>query len=271
MEIRGRVNQVTRQLLQKFGTPLALTEENLEIVLKAAVRETKATFEAASIPLDQLRLDAPDRTWPLREPTGEPDVEPGAAEPEPEPKAEAEQEIRAREDGLGAMVARVQTVLSSNEEFDLNDLLYMVLEAIYRGGGYDRAVLALLTPDRASVEGKLGVGEGVELLVDAFRFPVSIRSGPIAPAMLGRQNLFISMESDGPLRELAFPPGYRGAQFRAAANGGGPAHGGLPVFRPAHSCSAAQRAGEGPPADPAGFGGDRDSQEAIGRVTPSRH
>ena len=40
---------------------------------------------------------------------------------------------------------------------------------------------------------RLGVGADVEPLIDKFRFPISIRSGPIAAALLGKQDLMVDM------------------------------------------------------------------------------
>jgi len=67
----------------------------------------------------------------------------------------------------------------------------MILEAIYRGAGLDRALFCLVTGDRSHLQARLGVGEGAEPLIDKFQFPISIRSGPIGIALLGKQDMML--------------------------------------------------------------------------------
>ena len=51
-------------------------------------------------------------------------------------------------------------------------MLEMVLEALHRGVGMDRALFALLTPDRRFLRAKHAVGADAETLRHAFRFPL---------------------------------------------------------------------------------------------------
>jgi hypothetical protein len=67
----------------------------------------------------------------------------------------------------------------------------MVLEAVYRGAGLDRVLFGLVSGDRSYVQARLGVGADVEPLIDKFRFPISIRSGPIASALLGKEDVIL--------------------------------------------------------------------------------
>ncbi len=182
-------------LLKRYGEGLSLNETAAGDILKAAVAETKATFDAAFIPIDHLRLgrQVEMAMQSIPEPIGAPAGEAPCA-----PVAEAGGPVSADlpEVILEGAVAKVRSVLTSGTDYDLNDILYMILEAVFRGGRFDRALIALITPDRASVEGRIGVGDGVDALLDLFRFPLSIRSGPIGPALIGRQDLFVDTSLD---------------------------------------------------------------------------
>ena len=52
------------------------------------------------------------------------------------------------------------------DSFDLNAILLMILEAMYRGVGLDRALFCLLDGSRAHIEARLGVGADVEALIE---------------------------------------------------------------------------------------------------------
>jgi len=55
---------------------------------------------------------------------------------------------------------------------NLNLILELVLEGVYRGIGMDRALFALLTPERDQIRAKYAVGNGTESLSDKFIFPI---------------------------------------------------------------------------------------------------
>jgi len=57
--------------------------------------------------------------------------------------------------------------------------------------GLDRVLFCLVNADRTQVQARLGVGADVEPLIDKFRFPISIRSGPIASALLGKEDVIL--------------------------------------------------------------------------------
>jgi HD-like signal output (HDOD) protein len=56
---------------------------------------------------------------------------------------------------------------------DFNTILETVLEGIYRGIGMDRAVFALLTPDRTRLKCKFAHGAGNAYLMELFDIPVT--------------------------------------------------------------------------------------------------
>jgi hypothetical protein len=89
------------------------------------------------------------------------------------------------------LLKELNAALDPAEDFDLNAIIMMILEAIYRGAGLDRALFCLVTGDRSHVQARLGVGDGAEPLIDKFQFPISIRSGPIGIALLGKQDMML--------------------------------------------------------------------------------
>ncbi len=51
-----------------------------------------------------------------------------------------------------------------------NTILELVLEGLHRGVGLDRALFALLTPDKMALNGKFAIGDGNESFVNRFQF-----------------------------------------------------------------------------------------------------
>ena len=178
-----RAGERLREILIAFGPALKLRRESVQEIAEEAIEETKSTFETLNIPLDDLRLrnqidaamQALDAGW---------DEEVGLAPADDEPG----------EDLLERLTEEVELVLCSDTTCDLNRVLLMVMEAIFRGAPFDRVVFALVSGDRRTVRGRLGLGEGIEKLVEGFDFPLSIRSGPVAVALLGKQDTFIRDE-----------------------------------------------------------------------------
>jgi serine/threonine protein kinase len=69
---------------------------------------------------------------------------------------------------LGAGIQDVTESLVS--DFNLNDVLQMVLETIYRGIGFNRALILIRDNRQNAMIAKFGFGPGVEELIPKFRF-----------------------------------------------------------------------------------------------------
>lgn len=55
---------------------------------------------------------------------------------------------------------------------DINTIIAMTLEGVYKGVGFDRVLFALLTPNRKQLRGKAGVGKSFKLGLDNFKVDV---------------------------------------------------------------------------------------------------
>lgn len=72
---------------------------------------------------------------------------------------------------LGAGIQDVTTSLVS--DFNLNDVLQMILETIYRGMGFNRAIILIRDNKQNAMVARFGFGEGVAAVIPHFRFPLS--------------------------------------------------------------------------------------------------
>lgn len=69
---------------------------------------------------------------------------------------------------LGAGIQDVTASLVS--DFNLNDILQMVLETIYRGMGFNRALILIRDSKQAAMAARFGFGAGVDEVIPRFRF-----------------------------------------------------------------------------------------------------
>lgn len=72
----------------------------------------------------------------------------------------------------------------------LNEVLNLVLEGIYRGLGMHRAVFALLTTDRATLQGKAALGHDAENLLKRFVFKLDGSKGELINEIFTRGEAF---------------------------------------------------------------------------------
>jgi HD-like signal output (HDOD) protein len=181
-----------KALLKKYGSALPVKESEIPAILESAVLETEDTFRAARMPMDRASLGRRIlAATGLRE-------EPLDGRGEIAPAASAGSDI------LANLVAELRAMLTSGEDFELNAALMMILEAIYRGTGVDRVLFCLVDAGRSSIQARLGVGADVEPLIDKFRFPISIRSGPIASALLGKEDVILDAGAGARYQRSAF-------------------------------------------------------------------
>src|SRR5262249_16883798 len=134
-----------KALIQKFSPNLSLKEEIVKEVLKSAVQGTQEGFAAARIPFDNLRLTKSIENALNGART---DDETPLAEPPPPPTGVME---------FASLTREVELVLMSGEVFDLQDIILMILEAILRGGHFDRVLYCVTNDDY--VVARMGLGE----------------------------------------------------------------------------------------------------------------
>jgi HD-like signal output (HDOD) protein len=162
-----------------YGETLRLEPDDVRRLLTDGISDTKQLFAALKIQLDDLRL--------LRQ-SGAAVATAGNAEASAPPG-----------NGGANLIERLENELSvallSESPIDVNQALMMALEAIYRGGPFDRVLLCLASADLTEIRGRLGLGDGVEEAARSFRLQLGSCPDPVASALLSKQDLFISGET----------------------------------------------------------------------------
>ncbi|MCC6343151.1 MAG: HDOD domain-containing protein [Bryobacterales bacterium] len=164
-------------LREAFHRTLGITTEQLESILESAVRETQETSRHLSIPFDTLRLKQQmEKALVL-----------------PPPPAEPEEEF------LTSLSRQIES-----GEYELQDLLLSILEKVARECALDRALFCLVDPASNSIHGRVGFGAQSDMLLQSFHFPLSLRGGPVALAILRKHDLFQFGERDSRFDRSAF-------------------------------------------------------------------
>jgi len=200
------------EVLTRYARRLNLTREQVSGVLRAALQETKEVFASAKVTVDDLRLKRLNGAamevlgrWSATPADG---VESHADAPQPsdQPSLEAERPVQ------GAEMARLRTELSAevarvvhpSSGEDLNRVILIAIEAIFRGGPFDRVIFCMITPDRSGLRARYWLGATAEQLRERFSFDLSPRDGPVPVAMLRRQSIYVPVERDFTAQELRF-------------------------------------------------------------------
>lgn len=177
------------EALVKEGCKLTrLTPENLVALLHQNARDaaqTAGTFGAAAA---VIAIPMPDQEKPLAE---IPPIE-ISEYPEPDPM-------------LQLRILR-ELSLSADKRSNMNFILEMTMEGIYRGIGFDRALFALVSPDRKALFAKFALGKGNESLTRDFRFSLTLDPDNIFFQVLERQqDLWVDTKASPAHRRLVTP------------------------------------------------------------------
>ena len=184
-------------VFERYKDRLGLDRDNVTTILERAVLGTREAFFQAGIPVDDLRLWRQTRValQVIRSLPSETGFEPADADAADTPaKAGADAVAPSLQALREGFVKDILTALGSPHGVDLNQLLLMVLEGIYRGGPFDRAMFCLASADRSVAQGRFGLGADIDSLVAQFQFPMASSSsgGPVARALTAGQDLWCS-------------------------------------------------------------------------------
>lgn len=129
------------------------------------------------------------------------DAEPGEAGAKPQRTPEAAQSI---------LISGLQDVGNSliDDTVSVNDILRMILEAMYTGMGFAHVVLCIKDGRHNTMCGKFGFGDGVQGLVKAFDFPMAGQPDVFLVALQNNADILIT-DIDDPKIVARIPAWYR--------------------------------------------------------------
>jgi YD repeat-containing protein len=171
-------------LIEDYLPTLELQRSQVERILDTALLDTKNTSSLLRVPLDHLRLSRQVEAAV----TGATEAAAAASGPDLE-------EVAHGADLLEQLTQEVEALLEAPGEFHLNNVLMVILEAVYRSGAFDRVLFCLVNPDHTTIQGRLALGEGADSLRDRFHFSIGPEGGPIGNALQSKQDLFVPRDT----------------------------------------------------------------------------
>ena len=172
-------SQHLRELALRYESANKVTEQELSIALNVGLSELGRRSVLLGISTAKSPLIKRVRQWNLQslpaelakdELEGMTPLDQAAAS-EINEGVEISNRPRNPEAVLGAGIQDVTTSLVS--DFKLNDILQMILETMYRGMGFHRALILIRDNNQAAMIARFGFGAGVEAVIPRFRFPVN--------------------------------------------------------------------------------------------------
>ncbi len=127
--------------------------------------------------------------------------------------APADAPVRGKREVLSAGIQDITNAMV--EGSNLNDILRIIIETIYRGIGFDHAILAVRDPKRDEMHGRFGLGEDIDALVEGLRFPLEFAPDVFHVAL--RQNIDIFISDSREARIAPRIPEWYRKRFAAGA------------------------------------------------------
>jgi HD-like signal output (HDOD) protein len=194
-------------VLERHGAHLKLTRDFVRDVVEAALDETRELFTTARVPMEARKLkqlsDAARHAMGLSAtPTGE-----------------WEMEVTPHDDRPGSPMLRRRLRHEVEEKVDpasgaeLGALLLLALEAVLRGGPFDRVIACVLSADRTRLVARSGLGDGVDALMSRFDLPMTARGGAVVAALQQRQPVYVPADRAMTVQDVRWAHSMGVAQF----------------------------------------------------------
>jgi hypothetical protein len=217
-----------KQLAARFGDVVPVTAEQLMKVMEKSMQDIAGFASVVRVNLKGSAFARQAAQWagmksaPGAAVVAAPEAEDALDEKvlhEPAPVLDAEAApsapARTTEEIQAVLSAGLQDVSNSliDDTISINDVLRMILEAMYSGMGFDHVVLCIKDARRNAMCGKFGFGTGVQELAKAFDFPLAAPPDVFLVALQNNADILIT-DIDDPKIATRIPSWYR-RQVRA--------------------------------------------------------
>ncbi len=202
---RGDPRHDLNEVIARYAPRLKLTKTQVKEVVESALEETRELFANAKVSVSALRMrQLSDAACSA---LGVSALGDGEWDVVTEDETRATVELRAR------LRQELESKVDPDSGCDLGQMLLLAIEATLRGAQFDRVVACVLSPDRARLRARSGLGTGVESLLSRFDFPMTPQGGPLASAVLQRKVLYLPSDRAMNATELQLASSFGIGQF----------------------------------------------------------
>jgi len=192
-------------LKTRFSDTVPVTSEQLSGVMEKSMQDIAQFARVVNVNLTHSDFARQASKWSgMTVPQSLPPVEANAgtsSDPAPDAMAALDQTI---------LTSGLQDVSNSliDDAVSINDILRMILEAMYTGMGFEHVVLCIKDGRRNAMCGKFGFGDGVQGLVRAFDFSLAGQPDVFLVALQNNADILIT-DIDDPKIATRVPAWYR--------------------------------------------------------------
>ncbi|MEO7358770.1 MAG: HDOD domain-containing protein [Gemmatimonadaceae bacterium] len=199
--------QALDEVIALYAPRLKLSRAAVTEIVEAALAETRELFSKATADqgaaLRKLSSDA-------RAAMGEPAMNTGEWDAESLLKVSAADALLMLREKLRQ---ELENKADPSSEGSLSTVILLALEGALRGGPFDRVLACVLNADRTQLTARTALGVGAEELMAKFDFPMTVRGGPVASALLQRQAVYLPTDRAMTAQEVRWANGIGCAQF----------------------------------------------------------
>lgn len=212
-------NRAFKILSKRYEKIVPISGKELQELLDSAMPEVKKLARILNMPSSSL---VPKTMFAPGDQNGgaASEAEPSLAEADKADSKDAAPESLSKTSGANIngpyshelesiIINGIQEITSTlAEDYALNDLIAMIIEIIYRGFAFDRAIFCMTTPKKPWITARFGLGKDIKRLLGTFGFRVSKGSDVFNLAVTRNQDFRIS-DSNAARTKPLIPDWYR--------------------------------------------------------------
>jgi hypothetical protein len=174
------------ELLDRYTPRLRLTRAQVQEVVERALDETRELFVGANLSIDAGHLR--DLGNMARQAFGMSMLGSGEWIATASTTAPVPAQLRTR------LRDELEGKLDPSKPVDVGEVMLVALEALLRGGPFDRVVACVLSVDRSRLVPRSALGNGAEDLMPRLDMEMSPRGGPVPAVLQQRQPQYLPVD-----------------------------------------------------------------------------
>jgi len=192
-----------KELSARYEEALKIDKDQIENLISTSQTEVKEFTKALNIDTRGIQLFARENRLDEtagnhnQDPTETPDLLSNTSNSVLEKAlatGDEESQSKARQEILVHGIAEITNSMLS--DFDLNEMLTMILETIYRGMGFTRVLFCLRDARNRTINAKFGLGKTIDEVIPRFRFKIEDENDIIHDAVKnGKEFIVLDVNS----------------------------------------------------------------------------
>ncbi len=207
-------NTKLKELIRRYGDSIGVSERQITTVVEESVKELMKESSILNFDVKQSLFFAKASGWSVLSNLGT-DAATGMSESrhaigsdqlvdgtlmnetllsaDPTGVSSAAEPLAAPPDPHAVLTAGIQDITNTLvSEYQLNDVLRIILETMYRGMGFSRVLLCVRDAKMNTMNARFGFGENIDRIMPHFKFPTSYTPDVFHAALSQGVDIFIS-------------------------------------------------------------------------------